>query len=566
MAWIGGILTKVNASRDELAKKLALMAEATCAASETPALNHPRCIIPILDDMHGQALAEMSLDVEEEPLEHVHTAYRQRLVLIHDGRLHSLRKTTSKFSRGQHGVDETATDSLAHLLAERPGSLEQKVKKALLGLDGDYALAVSDTDQIVISRNSLGTKPLYFGENRRLSGFASNKKPLWKIGLDEVRPLRAGMLAVFDHEGVIVRKAFPLRRRRKEIEITDMAQALNAYELALCSAVQRRITQASHAQEVGVLLSGGVDSCVMAKLVQDAGSRLGMEVIAYTAGSPDSLDVKFAQEFARDLGIRHRVKTLGIGEIEEYIPKVIEAIEDGDFVQVETGIGLYAALEMASRDSVKVIFSGQGPDELWGGYSWYPKVLGKDGRQELCRRMWDDLTRVDIETLDRENKIAMAHGVELLFPYLDADVVNVAMTTASELKVTSEKDRLGKHVHRQLAIRMGISEKYANREKLAIQHGTGIHGVLDTIARKNGFDPFLVKDIGYKSGDITTEKMGSSARYGYRYIDKKLWQVPQHVQFFLHALAYQKGLLDRAVENRVGHFVERARLSSGVLV
>jgi asparagine synthase (glutamine-hydrolysing) len=173
--------------------------------------------------------------------------------------------------------------------------------------------------------------------------------------------------------------------------------------------------------------------------------------------------------------------------------------------------------------------------------------------------MWDDFTRADIETLDRENKIAMAHGVELLFPYLDIEVVNVAMSVAPELKVTSAEDHLGKHPHRHLAIKVGISEKYANREKLAIQHGTGIHGVLDDIARRNGFDPDMVKGIGYKSEEITSEKMGSSARYGYRYTEKKLWQVPQHIQLFLHALAYRKGLLNKSVRDRVGYFLEKAR-------
>jgi asparagine synthase (glutamine-hydrolysing) len=260
------------------------------------------------------------------------------------------------------------------------------------------------------------------------------------------------------------------------------------------------------------------------------------------------------------------MKELSIDGIEEYIPKVIEAIEDSDFVQIETGIGIYAAIDMARQDGLRVIFSGQGPDELWGGYRWYPMVLGKDGRQELCRRMWDDFTRADIETLDRENKIAMAHGVELLFPYLDTDVVNVAMSVASELKVTSEEDYLGKHPHRRLAIKMGIPKEYANREKLAIQHGTGIHSVLDEIAKKNGFDPALVKDIGYKSEEITTAKMGSSARYGYRYDEKNLWQVPQHVQLFLHTLAYRKGLLNKSVRDRVGYFLEQSRLSSRVLV
>ncbi len=563
MAWIGGIFSKVNTSQTKLREKLALMIETACPTNECSAIVSTRCISSVLDDVHGQVIVQVSVPIEGMPSEHVYTDYQEKPALIYDGHLYDFRNVESDLSRVQHRVNETAAESLARLLAELPGNLEQKVKRTLTGLDGDYALAVSNTDQIVISRNSLGTKPLYFAENNDFSAFASNKKPLWKIGLDEVRPLRAGMLAVLDREEVSVKKALPFYK--KKIEIKSMAEAVDKYERALHLAVRKRLATTSHLRKVGVLLSGGVDSCLIAKLIRDAASGLGMEAIAYTVGLPDSPDVNFAREFARELGMKHKTKILNIDMVEEYIPKVIEAIEDSDFVQVETGIGLYAAIDVASQDGIRVIFSGQGPDELWGGYTWYPKVLGRDGHRELCRRMWDDLTRADIETLDRENKIALMHGVELFFPYLDTEVVNIAMSVVSELKVTSEEDRLGKHPHRQLAIRMGISERYANREKLAIQHGTGIHGVLDNIARKNGFDPSLVKDIGYKSEEITTEKMGSSARYGYRYIDKKLWQVPQHVQLFLHALAYRKGLLDRSVRDRVGYFAEKARLSFRVL-
>ena len=563
MTWIGGIFSKVNMSQDDLRKKLAVMMETVCPANEPSTCAYPPCISSILDDVHGRALVKVSVPIDGTPPEHVSTDYPEGPTLICDGHLYDFRNPESKLSRVQHRVNQTTAESLAHLLADLPGSLEQKVRRASTCLDGDYALAVGDTDRIVISRDSSGTRPLYFGENKEFSAFASNKKPLWNIGLDEVRPLRAGMLAVFDHEGVRVKKASPLCR--KAIDIKSMTRAVNAYEQALYSAVRKRLAVVNRIRRVGVLLSGGVDSCLLAKLVRDAAPDLGIETIVYSVGLPGSPDVNFAREFARELGVKHEVKTLTIDEVEQYIPKVIEAIEDSDFVQVETGIGLYAALEMASHDGVKGVFSGQGPDELWGGYSWYPKVLGKDGRHELCRRMWDDFTRVDIETLDRENKIAMAHGVELFFPYLDTKVVNVAMSVASELKVTAEEDRLGKHPHRQLAIQMGVSEKYANREKLAIQHGTGIHGLLDDIARKNGFDPSLVKNIGYKSVEITAEKMGSSARYGYRYIDKKLWQVPQYVQLFLHALAYRKGLLDKSVRDRVGYFADKARLSSRAL-
>ena len=564
MTWIGGIFSKVNMGQGELRKELALMTETACSANELSAVAYPRYISSIIDDANSKALAKVYRPAEGESPEHVYTNYQEKLALIYDGHLYNSESTGAKFSRTQDRVNDTAPESLVRLLAEVPGNLEQKVRGTLTNLDGDYVLAVSDTDQIVISRNSLGTKPLYVAENNGVSAFASNKKPLWRIGLGEVRPLRAGMLAIFNSGGIGIKEISPCDK--VEINIKSMAQAVNEYEQAFYSAVRKRLAEVNLTGKVGVLLSGGVDSCLIAKLVYDVASASGMEVIAYTIGLPDSPDVNFARKFAGELGIKHEMKMLSIEGIEQYIPKVIEAIEDSDFVQIETGIGIYAAIDMASQDDIRLIFSGQGPDELWGGYKWYPRVLGKDGRQELCRRMWDDFSRVDIETLDRENKIAMAHGVELLFPYLDTDVVNVAMSVASELKVTSEEDYLGKHPHRQLAIKMGIPEEYANREKLAIQHGTGIHDVLDEIARKNGFDPDLVKAIGYKSEEITTEKMGSSARYGYRYDEKNLWQVPQHVQFFLHTLAYRKGFLNKSVRDRVGYFLEQARLSSRVLV
>jgi asparagine synthase (glutamine-hydrolysing) len=494
------------------------------------------------------------------PSEPVHPDCPERPVLIYDGHLYDLKNAESELSAIQHRADDTVAESLVRLLAELPGSLEQKFKRALPGLDGDYALALGNKDRMVISRDSPGTKPLYFAEDSRLAGFASNKRPLWRIGLPEVIPLRAGMLAVFDHGKVNVKKVSPFRS--KEIKIRDMIQAVDAYEQVLRSAVRKRLARMNHIHKLGVLLSGGVDSCLMAKLICDAATSLGLDVVAYSAGLTDSPDVKFARLFAKELDITHRLKILTIREVEEYIPRVIEAIEDSDFVQVETGIGLYAAIDLANQDGISVLFSGQGPDELWGGYNWYPRVLGRDGRQELRRRMWEDFTRTDIETLDRESKIALAHDVELLFPYLDTEVADVAISVASELKVNSEEDRLGKHPHRQLARKMGIPDKYANRRKFAIQHGTGIHGVLDDIARKNGFDPALVKYIGYKSGEITTEKMGSSSRYGYRYMDKELWQVPQHVQLFLHVLAYRQGLLDKSVGDRIGYLLKKTGLPS----
>lgn len=478
------------------------------------------------------------------------------MVLIYDGELHNPQEVPSKLTQNYRLASEDNAEPLVYLLEELPASLEERVRGALKDLDGNYALAASDADQTVVARDSLGTKPLYFAESDWLLAFASNKRALWQIGLDNVMPLRAGTLAIFDQQGVRIKDALPISRG--EIEIKDMAQAVACYQEAIRSAVEKRL---SDIDKVGVLLSGGVDSCLIAKLMDDIASAAGIKMIAYTAGLPSSSDIRSAQGFAQEMGLDHKIKVLSVGEVEEHIAKVIEVVEERDFVQVEAGVGIYAAVDMANRDGIKVLFSGQGPDELWGGYAWYPEVLSQEGRQELSRRMWDDLTRGDIETLDRENKIARAHGVEMVFPYLDPEVVMLAISVAPELKVTSENDHLGKHPHRQLAQVIGIPAKYANKSKNAAQHGTGIHGVLGEIARKNGFDANKVKNIGYSSDKITTEKLGSSERYGYRYAEKKLWQVPQNVQLFLDVLAYKKGLLNRSERDKIGYFLNRMKLS-----
>lgn len=503
-----------------------------------------------------QALGQVLFATREQSPARPGFSQNGNLSMLFEGTLYNDENLRLGLTSKQKPATGSIAEIVADLLAERyQGNLVEAIKQVSPMLDGEFCLAASNGNQVVLMRGFAGLRPAFYAENNQLLAFASTKTVLWELGLRNVRPLRAGMIASFGKDGAIIDEACPLSKMNIQVTITDMAEAVDSYCALLKASVEKRL---HNVKRVAVLVSGGVDSCLIAKLVSDMSATRGIEVTTYTAGVEGATDIVYAERFAQELGLKHKVRRLSQVEIESYITRVATAVEERDLVQIEAGIGVYAAVEMASQDGLKVIFSGQGPDELWGGYSWYSQVIAKDGYDCLLQNMRGDLERADIETFDRENRIAMAHGVEKVFPYADIEVVKLAMSVSPQLKITSAEDRIGKRPHREAAKRLGLPAEYADRSKEAAQHGTGIHDTLDAIAHKNGFTPELVECVRYDSDEVSQEKLASSMRYGYLYVEKELWQTPQHVQFFFDSVAYRNNLLNEAERSRIRQFLNKA--------
>jgi asparagine synthase (glutamine-hydrolysing) len=149
--------------------------------------------------------------------------------------------------------------------------------------------------------------------------------------------------------------------------------------------------------------------------------------------------------------------------------------------------------------------------------------------------MIQDLLLLYKETLEREDKIAMANSIEMREPFLDSEVVKTATSINMNLNIVNNNDSFGKRVHRELAIRVGIPKYIAYREKQAAQHGAGIHGILSKIAEKNGFNKKMVTKE-YMADIAKREKLGSSERYGYLFDDKISWNSATWVQLYLDNL------------------------------
>jgi asparagine synthase (glutamine-hydrolysing) len=459
-----------------------------------------------------------------------------RLTVEHNGEIYNYKQIRRKL---KHHRFDTLTDSevIVHLLEDHftksNNDLVHAIRKTVAELDGVYALVVKDevTGTIALVRDKIGVRQLYYGENNSFVAFASERKALWKVGIKEpTKSVSPGHAILIKSNGLLQE----LEVARAPVQSTKivyktMASAVNAYQKALLMSMKKRTQDF---KRVGIIFSGGIDSVIVAWLAK----KMVPEVICYTAGIEGSTDIAFARNIAKKLKLKLRVNELIRNEVEQMIPEIINVIENTNAGQVEVAVPVYAAIKLAHEDGIKVMFTGQGADELFGGYSWYTKVVEKEGYQKLREHMTEDLLLLYKETLEREDKIAMAHSIEMREPFLDMEIIRVSMQMDLKLNVKSADDIFGKHVHRRVAQELGIPKNIAYRIKEAAQHGSGMHTVFDTIARNHGFDESTIS-MGYLDSLKLRERIGSSQRYGHLFENERMWIAEPHVQMYLDSIS-----------------------------
>jgi asparagine synthase (glutamine-hydrolysing) len=457
-----------------------------------------------------------------------------RILLEHNGEIYNYKKIRKRLVKRHKFTTMTDSEVIVHLIEDhlRKNSLLGAIKKTVAELDGVYALAIQDkkTGETVLVRDRIGVRQLYYADTSNFVAFASERKALWKIGIKEpTRRILPGSAIIISQDGRLqsFQVADPIPQKVRIIHRT-MASAVEAYRKALVDAMEKRVQDF---QRIGIIFSGGIDSVLIAYLA----AKMVPEVICYTGGVTGSSDIIYARQIADRLGLKLKVCELSQEGMERLIPEVMNVIEDSNAGQVEVALPVYCAVKLAHEDGIKVMLTGQGADELFGGYSWYAKVVEKEGYKMLRRRMIEDLLLLYKETLEREDKITMAHSIELREPFLDPEVIKVALATSLRLNVRGGDDSFGKHVHRKLAETLGIPRDIAYRIKEAAQHGSGMHGMLDAIARKHGFEDSAVSDI-YLEELKMREKIGSSQRYGYLFGDRKIWIAEPHMQMYLDSI------------------------------
>jgi asparagine synthase (glutamine-hydrolysing) len=398
-------------------------------------------------------------------------------------------------------------------------------------LHGMFAFAIWDKQKLFLARDRLGIKPLYYTQDAAHFRFASTPQALLAAGdvdtsidpvalhhqftlhavipaprtiFNGVRKLAPGTTLTIDLHGKHHAHSYWDFAAQRPTHARSEAEWTEAIHEALRAAVKRRIEIAD--VKVGVLLSGGLDSSLLVALLAEQGVQ---DLMTFSVGFEDQPEERgnefeYSDAVAERYATRHHKYLIPNGEVLTRLPEAIHAMSE-PMVGQDT-VAFYLLAEQVAK-TVKVVQSGQGADEVFGGYYWYPLMaaetdgspverfrrhyfdrdhdeflqmvtpayhgldytaetvaaqLGRPGADELI----DQVLRFDVRTLitddpvKRVDNMTMAWGLEARVPFLDHQLVELAAQMPPELKLSSG----GKHVLKTIA-RGRVPDAVIDRKK-----------------------------------------------------------------------------------------------------
>jgi asparagine synthase (glutamine-hydrolysing) len=386
------------------------------------------------------------------------------LWLVGDGEIHNHDRLREEL--GTERLRSRSDHEVARALYDRDGVA------AFERLWGVFALAMAAEDgRFVAARDTLGVAPLYWARRDGATAFASELKAFDEAWRGDVEPFPPGH-AWTPAGGLQPWRPFPaaapvLLQGRTGEEPPDWVFA------ALRDAVVRAVEHMMIADvPVGVLLSGGLDSSIVTAIAAQAAARTGTRVPTFAAGLAGSPDLAAARLVAEHAGTEHREEVYRARDAIALVPEVIEMLESFDPQLVHSAVPNHLVARLACRH-VKAVLIGEGADELFAGYEHFGR---HDHGDALHGELVDTLGGMHVGGLRRADRVTSSSALEARIPFLDLDVVQLAMALPPEWKLVRD-DRPAKWLLRR-AFEGWLPEEVLWRPKEQFGQGTGMNDVL----------------------------------------------------------------------------------------
>lgn len=426
-----------------------------------------------------ERLSIIDLHSGKQPIQGTSSAW-----MIHNGEIYNHQALRDGVLKGHTFKTKSDSEVIVHLYEEFGNEFVDM-------LDGDFAFVVIDGDNYIAGRDPLGVKPLYYGmDERGRVYFASEMKPI----ADQCKTFstfppghyytpETGFVKYYKPEYEDYTKA------TKELDLLEIREALT-------EATRKRLMSDV---PIGVLLSGGLDSSltssIAARLLKEKGKDLHSFSIGLDADAPDA---KAARKVAEFLGTKHHEVHFTIEQGIEILDKLIWHLETYDVTSVRASTPMYFLSKAITDMGIKVVLSGEGADEIFGGYLYFRNApTTEDFQKETIERVQKLFTA----DLLRADKSTMAHGLEARVPFLDKAFLDVAMTIKGEEKQPKTYDGKEKYILRKAFDTPDnpyLPDEVLWRQKEQFSDGVG-YSWIDTL-------------IEFCASQVTDEQMESAAQ------------------------------------------------------
>lgn len=281
----------------------------------------------------------------------------------------------------------------------------------------------------------------------------------------------------------------------------------------------------------GVLLSGGLDSSIIAAITQkfskkriESDSKEAAwwpQLHSFAIGLEGSPDLIAAQKAADYIGTVHHEVHFTIQEALDALPDVIYHIETYDITTVRASTPMYLLARVIKSMGIKMVLSGEGSDELFGGYLYFHKAPdAKEFHEELVRKM----SKLHLYDCLRANKSLMAWGVEGRVPFLDKEFIDIAMSLnpsdKMNIRLPNGKQRMEKWILRK-AFEDMLPEEICWRQKEQFSDGVGYNWI-DTL-KKMTEEKVSDAEFARRENRFPVNPPKTKEEYYYREIYSKLF-------------------------------------------
>lgn len=314
-------------------------------------------------------------------------------------------------------------------------------------LKGMYSFVLYDmTKNIFLAvRDPFGITSLYYAiDNERLL-FSSELKSLINLS-NNIKIFPPGSVFINNTFYNYYNPEWLINTRSNPIKLSESILDYKELQDNFIKSVYSHITLTD--QPIGFLLSGGLDSSLIVSIANylKRKGKINNDIYTFTIGLNGGSDIKYAEEVAKFLNTKHTTYNFTFDEVIAELSDIIYYIETYDITTVRASICNYLLIKKIKENTdIKVLLSGEGSDELFGGYLYFHKCPSDS---EMQLELTDKLIQLHKYDCLRSHKSGMANTIEVRVPFLDIDFVNYVMNIQPKYKLINESQPIEKYILR----------------------------------------------------------------------------------------------------------------------